>query len=378
MIFYYFIKNTRLLKYILLHHKKIIIQILYFQTLIYCLKIQFKHFMDYKNHSRYYKSVKNKRKNIKNQYQDFSKDERYEIKPEYLKLFESIDFNLSTDNKTNNPPKQFKKIQDLPVYNDLFIEASTEIDIYKETILRRIKTREDWNKQPKQIIEDIAGFKPSIIKKLNQLVKGNEKIVVDIIMNIKNIEKKENIIILCSLLFQKSRNEKTFNENLINVLQLINETYKKKYNIKSFIQTFNTFIIDFIPEIKNIDWVEAEIFGIFLNNYMKSNIETPEEFYKIIVGLMENYNINIFHVIFKILIQEEEKIIETIELAEKTEIIKKKFNVLNPYVVSNYYNKPKNGLNYIFKTIKDNESLYSGRNRFLYMEIKDIYKKYGF
>ena len=334
--------------------------------------------MDYKNHSRYYKSVKNKRKNIKNQYQDFSKDERYEIKPEYLKLFESIDFNLSTDNKTNNPPKQFKKIQDLPVYNDLFIEASTEIDIYKETILRRIKTREDWNKQPKQIIEDIAGFKPSIIKKLNQLVKGNEKIVVDIIMNIKNIEKKENIIILCSLLFQKSRNEKTFNEILINVLQLINETYKKKYNIKSFIQTFNTFIIDFIPEIKNIDWDEAEIFGIFLNNYMKSNIETPEEFYKIIIGLMENYNINVFHVIFKILIQEEEKIIETIELAEKTEVIKKKFNVLNPYVVSNYYNKPKNGLDYIFKTIKDNESLYSGRNRFLYMEIKDIYKKYGF
>lgn len=334
--------------------------------------------MDYKNHSKYYKTAKNKRKIIRNQYQDFSKDERYKIKSEYLKLFESIDFNLSTTDKTNNPPKQFKKIQDLPVYNNLFIEASTELDIYRETILRRIKTREDWNKQPKQIIEDIAGFKPSLIKKLNQLVKGNEKSVVDIIMNIKNIEKKENIIILCSLLFQKLRNEKTFNEILINVLQLTNETYKKKYNINSFICIFNTFIIDFIPEIKNIEPVEAEIFGIFLNNYMKSNIETPDEFYKIILGLLENYNINIFHVIFKILIQEEERIIETIELAEKTEIIKKKINTLNPYVITNYYNKSKNSLEYVFNIIKNNESLYSGRNRFLYLEIKDIYKKYGF
>ena len=338
--------------------------------------------MEHRNNNRNARPFKSRHNNFNrfNKSDDQDLDVRYQVKPEFLTLFEKIEeLNKEIDNIdfNNQPPIQFKALEKYPDYDDLFIEASTEIDIYKETLIRRIKTREDWNKQPKQIIEEIAGFKPSINKKLNQLVKVKEDETVESIMNIKNIDKENNIILFSQLLFQKLINEKTFSEILINVLKLINKQYKEKYKYDKFIQRFNSNIIKYIPNIENLETGEAETFGTFINNYMISNIESPSKFFKIISGLLKNYNINIFIILMKVLIIEEEKIIEVIELKDKTEIIKKKVNTINQYVITNYSIKSStNKLKQILNVIKSNEDLYKGRNRFLYMEIKDIYKDY--
>lgn len=290
-------------------------------------------------------------------------------------LFEKI--NNYQSNKIVKDIKQFDNLKAFDFYDNLFIETNENIDIYKETLIRRIRTRETWEKQPKQIIEELVNSKTLINKYLNQLVEDKEKETVKKILKIKNILSYENIDFLVSKLFNKILNEKKYIKSLTKLIQLLSIEFQKQFKYYSFLKIFKKSIYSFIDNDlpnNNMQNEMVEYFGLFLKYYNINNLEPQFKFYSFINAMLKNYNINVFIILTNLLINQEEKIIETIKLTDRVEEIKKIVNVKNDKFVNDYKNNGK--LKTILNMIEKNKNLYIGKNKFLYLEIKDLYSGY--
>lgn len=296
-------------------------------------------------------------------------------KIDFEELFEKI--NSYQSKKTIKEVQQFDVLKNYKFFDNLFIETNENIDIYKETLIRRIRTRESWEKQPKQIIEELISSKPLINKFLNQLVEDKERETVKKILRINNILNYDNIEYLASKLFTKILNEKKYIKTITKFIQLLDNSFRKQYKYYNFLKVFKKSIYSFIDnDLLNLD-IETETvesFGLFLKYYNIDNLEVQYKFYSLVNAMLKIYNLNVFIVLTQVLINQEERIIETIRLTDKVEEIKKNVNVKNDKFVHDYQNNGK--LKTILIMIEKNKDLYNSKNKFLYLEIKDLYSNY--
>lgn len=292
-------------------------------------------------------------------------------------IFETDKREVQTKIDNNQIIPQFQTLKKNPCFSELFIVSNDNIDIYKETLIRRIKTRETWKKNPNQIIQEIAGVKPTINKLLNQLVDNNENQIFIKLIKINGINIVENTNYLITQLFNKSLNEKKFISSILRLIEMLNREYFRKFKIRNFNTNFKRLIIEFIEnDLKDCeDKDKVETFGLFMKIYFLSNIEKPESRLDLIKKLMENYSLNSFVVLFNIFIKQEEVIKEIIQLTDKTEEIKKKINVKDNEVFKIFTEYDYDNIFIdVIKTIKENRELYKGKYNFMYFEFTDIYK----
>lgn len=292
-------------------------------------------------------------------------------------IFEADKREVQTKIDNNQIIPQFQTLKKNPCFSELFIVSNDNIDIYKETLIRRIKTRETWKKNPNQIIQEIAGVKPTINKLLNQLVDNNENQIFIKLIKINGINIVENTNYLITQLFNKSLNEKKFISSILRLIEMLNREYFRKFKIRNFNTNFKRLIIEFIEnDLKDCeDKNKVETFGLFMKIYFLSSIEKPESRLDLIKKLIENYSLNSFVVLFNIFIKQEEVIKEIIQLTDKTEEIKKKINVKDNEVFKIFTEYDYDNIFIdVIKTIKENRELYKGKYNFMYFEFTDIYK----
>ena len=292
-------------------------------------------------------------------------------------IFEADKREVQTKIDNNQIIPQFQTLKKNPCFSELFIVSNDNIDIYKETLIRRIKTRETWKKNPNQIIQEIAGVKPTINKLLNQLVDNNENQIFIKLIKINGINIADNTNYLITQLFNKSLNEKKFIGSILRLIEMLNREYFRKFKIRNFNANFKRLIIEFIEnDLKDCeDKNKVETFGLFMKNYFLSNIEKPEFRLDLIKKLIENYSLNSFVVLFNVFIKQEEVIKEIIQLTDKTEEIKKKINVKDNEVFKIFTEYDYDNIFVdVIKTIKENRELYKGKYNFMYFEFTDIYK----
>lgn len=292
-------------------------------------------------------------------------------------IFEADKREVQTKIDNNQIIPQFQTLKKNPCFSELFIVSNDNIDIYKETLIRRIKTRETWKKNPNQIIQEIAGVKPTINKLLNQLVDNNENQIFIKLIKINGINIVENTNYLITQLFNKSLNEKKFISSILRLIEMLNKEYFRKFKIRNFNTNFKRLIIEFIEnDLKDCeDKNKVETFGLFMKIYFLSSIEKPESRLDLIKKLIENYSLNSFVVLFNIFIKQEEVIKEIIQLTDKTEEIKKKINVKDNEVFKIFTEYDYDNIFIdVIKTIKENRELYKGKYNFMYFEFIDIYK----
>ena len=292
-------------------------------------------------------------------------------------IFEADKREVQTKIDNNQIIPQFQTLKKNPCFSELFIVSNDNIDIYKETLIRRIKTRETWKKNPNQIIQEIAGVKPTINKLLNQLVDNNENQIFIKLIKINGINIVENTNYLITQLFNKSLNEKKFISSILRLIEMLNREYFRKFKIRNFNTNFKRLIIEFIEnDLKDCeDKDKVETFGLFMKIYFLSNIEKPEFRLDLIKKLIENYSLNSFVVLFNVFIKQEEVIKEIIQLTDKTEEIKKKINVKDNEVFKIFAEYDYDNIFIdVIKTIKENRELYKGKYNFMYFEFTDIYK----
>lgn len=292
-------------------------------------------------------------------------------------IFEADKREVQTKINNNQIIPQFQTLKKNPCFSELFIVSNDNIDIYKETLIRRIKTRETWKKNPNQIIQEIAGVKPTINKLLNQLVDNNENQIFIKLIKINGINIVENTNYLITQLFNKSLNEKKFISSILRLIEMLNREYFRKFKIRNFNTNFKRLIIEFIEnDLKDCeDKDKVETFGLFMKIYFLSNIEKPEFRLDLIKKLIENYSLNSFVVLFNVFIKQEEVIKEIIQLTDKTEEIKKKINVKDNEVFKIFTEYDYDNIFIdVIKTIKENRELYKGKYNFMYFEFTDIYK----
>ena len=292
-------------------------------------------------------------------------------------IFEADKREVQTKIDNNQIIPQFQTLKKNPCFSELFIVSNDNIDIYKETLIRRIKTRETWKKNPNQIIQEIAGVKPTINKLLNQLVDNNENQIFIKLIKINGINIVENTNYLITQLFNKSLNEKKFISSILRLIEMLNREYFRKFKIRNFNTNFKRLIIEFIEnDLKDCeDKDKVETFGLFMKIYFLSNIEKPEFRLDLIKKLIENYSLNSFVVLFNVFIKQEEVIKEIIQLTDKTEEIKKKINVKDNEVFKIFTEYDYDNIFIdVIKTIKENRELYKGKYNFMYFEFTDIYK----
>ena len=292
-------------------------------------------------------------------------------------IFEADKREVQTKINNNQIIPQFQTLKKNPCFSELFIVSNDNIDIYKETLIRRIKTRETWKKNPNQIIQEIAGVKPTINKLLNQLVDNNENQIFIKLIKINGINIVDNTNYLITQLFNKSLNEKKFIGSILRLIEMLNREYFRKFKIRNFNANFKRLIIEFIEnDLKDCeDKNKVETFGLFMKIYFLSNIEKPEFRLDLIKKLIENYSLNSFVVLFNVFIKQEEVIKEIIQLTDKTEEIKKKINVkdIEVFKIFTEYDYDNIFID-VIKTIKENRELYKGKYNFMYFEFTDIYK----
>lgn len=292
-------------------------------------------------------------------------------------IFEADKREVQTKIDNNQIIPQFQTLKKNSCFSELFIVSNDNIDIYKETLIRRIKTRETWKKNPNQIIQEIAGVKPTINKLLNQLVDNNENQIFIKLIKINGINIVENTNYLITQLFNKSLNEKKFISSILRLIEMLNREYFRKFKIRNFNTKFKRLIIEFIEnDLKDCeDKNKVETFGLFMKIYFLSNIEKPESRLDLIKKLIENYSLNSFVVLFNVFIKQEEVIKEIIQLTDKTEEIKKKINVKDNEVFKIFTEYDYDNIFVdVIKTIKENRELYKGKYNFMYFEFTDIYK----
>ena len=292
-------------------------------------------------------------------------------------IFEADKREVQTKINNNQIIPQFQTLKKNPCFSELFIVSNDNIDIYKETLIRRIKTRETWKKNPNQIIQEIAGVKPTINKLLNQLVDNNENQIFIKLIKINGINIADNTNYLITQLFNKSLNEKKFISSILRLIEMLNREYFRKFKIRNFNTNFKRLIIEFIEnDLKDCeDKDKVETFGLFMKIYFLSNIEKPEFRLDLIKKLIENYSLNSFVVLFNVFIKQEEVIKEIIQLTDKTEEIKKKINVKDNEVFKIFTEYDYDNIFIdVIKTIKENRELYKGKYNFMYFEFTDIYK----
>lgn len=292
-------------------------------------------------------------------------------------IFEADKREVQTKIDNNQIIPQFQTLKKNPCFSELFIVSNDNIDIYKETLIRRIKTRETWKKNPNQIIQEIAGVKPTINKLLNQLVDNNENQIFIKLIKINGINIVENTNYLITQLFNKSLNEKKFISSILRLIEMLNREYFRKFKIRNFNTNFKRLIIEFIEnDLKDCeDKNKVETFGLFMKIYFLSSIEKPESRLDLIKKLIENYSLNSFVVLFNIFIKQEEVIKEIIQLTDKTEEIKKKINVKDNEVFKIFTEYDYDNIFIdVIKTVKKNRELYKGKYNFMYFEFTDIYK----
>lgn len=292
-------------------------------------------------------------------------------------IFEADKREVQTKIDNNQIIPQFQTLKKNPCFSELFIVSNDNIDIYKETLIRRIKTRETWKKNPNQIIQEIAGVKPTINKLLNQLVDNNENQIFIKLIKINGINIVENTNYLITQLFNKSLNEKKFISSILRLIEMLNREYFRKFKIRNFNTNFKRLIIEFIEnDLKDCeDKNKVETFGLFMKIYFLSSIEKPESRLDLIKKLIENYSLNSFVVLFNVFIKQEEVIKEIIQLTDKTEEIKKKINVKDNEVFKIFTEYDYDNIFIdVIKTIKENRELYKGKYNFMYFEFTDIYK----
>lgn len=292
-------------------------------------------------------------------------------------IFEADKREVQTKIDNNQIIPQFQTLKKNPCFSELFIVSNDNIDIYKETLIRRIKTRETWKKNPNQIIQEIAGVKPTINKLLNQLVDNNENQIFIKLIKINGINIVENTNYLITQLFNKSLNEKKFISSILRLIEMLNREYFRKFKIRNFNTNFKRLIIEFIEnDLKDCeDKNKVETFGLFMKIYFLSSIEKPESRLDLIKKLIENYSLNSFVVLFNIFIKQEEVIKEIIQLTDKTEEIKKKINIKDNEVFKIFTEYDYDNIFIdVIKTVKENRELYKGKYNFMYFEFIDIYK----
>lgn len=292
-------------------------------------------------------------------------------------IFEADKREVQTKIDNNQIIPQFQTLKKNPCFSELFIVSNDNIDIYKETLIRRIKTRETWKKNPNQIIQEIAGVKPTINKLLNQLVDNNENQIFIKLIKINGINIADNTNYLITQLFNKSLNEKKFISSILKLIEMLHREYCKKFKIRNFNTNFKRLIIEFIEnDLKDCeDKDKVETFGLFMKIYFLSNIEKPESKLNLIKKLIENYCLNSFVVLFNVFIKQEEVIKEIIQLTDKTEEIKKKINVKDNEVFKMFTEYDYDNIFVdVIKTVKENRELYKGKYNFMYFEFTDIYK----
>lgn len=292
-------------------------------------------------------------------------------------IFEADKREVQTKIDNNQIIPQFQTLKKNPCFSELFIVSNDNIDIYKETLIRRIKTRETWKKNPNQIIQEIAGVKPTINKLLNQLVDNNENQIFIKLIKINGINIVENTNYLITQLFNKSLNEKKFISSILRLIEMLNREYFRKFKIRNFNTNFKRLIIEFIEnDLKDCeDKNKVETFGLFMKIYFLSSIEKPESRLDLIKKLIENYSLNSFVVLFNIFIKQEEVIKEIIQLTDKTEEIKKKINIKDNEVFKIFTDYDYDNIFIdVIKTVKKNRELYKGKYNFMYFEFIDIYK----
>ena len=292
-------------------------------------------------------------------------------------IFEADKREVQTKIDNNQIIPQFQTLKKNPCFSELFIVSNDNIDIYKETLIRRIKTRETWKKNPNQIIQEIAGVKPTINKLLNQLVDNNENQIFIKLIKINGINIVENTNYLITQLFNKSLNEKKFISSILRLIEMLNREYFRKFKIRNFNTNFKRLIIEFIEnDLKDCeDKNKVETFGLFMKIYFLSSIEKPESRLDLIKKLIENYSLNSFVVLFNIFIKQEEVIKEIIQLTDKTEEIKKKINIKDNEVFKIFTDYDYDNIFIdVIKTVKKNRELYKGKYNFMYFEFTDIYK----
>lgn len=292
-------------------------------------------------------------------------------------IFEADKKEVQTKIDNNQTIPQFQILKKNPCFSELFIVSNDNIDIYKETLIRRIKTRETWKKNPNQIIQEIAGVKPTINKLLNQLVDNNENQIFIKLIKINGINIVENTNYLITQLFNKSLNEKKFIGSILRLIEMLNREYFRKFKIRNFNTNFKRLIIEFIEnDLKDCeDKNKVETFGLFMKIYFLSNIEKPESRLDLIKKLIENYSLNSFVVLFNVFIKQEEVIKEIIQLTDKTEEIKKKINIKDNEVFKIFAEYDYDNIFVdVIKTVKENRELYKGKYNFMYFEFTDIYK----
>ena len=292
-------------------------------------------------------------------------------------IFEADKREVQTKIDNNQIIPQFQTLKKNPCFSELFIVSNDNIDIYKETLIRRIKTRETWKKNPNQIIQEIAGVKPTINKLLNQLVDNNENQIFIKLIKINGINIVENTNYLITQLFNKSLNEKKFISSILRLIEMLNREYFRKFKIRNFNTNFKRLIIEFIEnDLKDCeDKNKVETFGLFMKIYFLSSIEKPESRLDLIKKLIENYSLNSFVVLFNIFIKQEEVIKEIIQLTDKTEEIKKKINIKDNEVFKIFTEYDYDNIFIdVIKTVKKNRELYKGKYNFMYFEFTDIYK----
>ena len=192
-------------------------------------------------------------------------------------IFEADKREVQTKIDNNQIIPQFQTLKKNPCFSELFIVSNDNIDIYKETLIRRIKTRETWKKNPNQIIQEIAGVKPTINKLLNQLVDNNENQIFIKLIKINGINIVENTNYLITQLFNKSLNEKKFISSILRLIEMLNREYFRKFKIRNFNTNFKRLIIEFIEnDLKDCeDKNKVETFGLFMKIYFLSSIEKP-------------------------------------------------------------------------------------------------------
>lgn len=294
----------------------------------------------------------------------------------FTTLLNSEDLVNKTSLKKNYNIPEFENLENNSNYEDLFIVSNDGTNIYKETLIRRIKTRETWKKNPKQIIQEIAGTKPTINKLLNQLVEDNEKIICSRLLEVSEINKRDNLQFLISKLFDKMLNERTFINPIINLISTLNREFTRKYKIRYFIANFKKLITDFIQnELKDCeDRVKVETFGIFMKQYLLSNVDKPKNKLSIISTIKENYCLNAFIVLFSIFIKQVEVVKEVLYLVDKTEEIKKKVNVKDEEIEKIFFDYDFDNIFVeTIKTIKENKDILTGIYKFKLMEFNDFY-----
>lgn len=292
-------------------------------------------------------------------------------------IFEADKREVQTKIDNNQIIPQFQTLKKNPCFSELFIVSNDNIDIYKETLIRRIKTRETWKKNPNQIIQEIAGVKPTINKLLNQLVDNNENQIFIKLIKINGINIVENTNYLITQLFNKSLNEKKFISSILRLIEMLNREYFRKFKIRNFNTNFKRLIIEFIEnDLKDCeDKNKVETFGLFMKIYFLSSIEKPESRLDLIKKLIENYSLNSFVVLFNVFIKQEEVIKEIIQLTDKTEEIKKKINIKDNEVFKIFTDYDYDNIFIdVIKTVKKNRELYKGKYNFMYFEFTDIYK----